>query len=419
MPKLSLLASGLSRREKMFGVITDALIVLAAAIFTGELFEQFGLPSVAGELLSGMIVGPTLLGFVTITSDLRAVSSIALFFIIFHIGLEMKTQMVRRNVLGATVLSLTSFMIPLLLTTVAAVFLLPFNLQANLVVALAISVPSISLISVLVMKSKLIQTHTGQIILSSVTVSNVLAFIILAGLTRSLEATFFIVAETVAFVIGFAWVDWFLNRRPDSFQGFLGKISRLFKREDFPLAFLIISALAISAIFQNIGLSYILGAFFAGLIVHDGLIGEKAFERITKTLSSINRIFFIPIFFGVAGLEVNLINIENGIYAALAIIVALAFAVGVYSTFYISRKSLQCRLNLVPRQVAAILGGRGAIGIVIASVALEGGVLEEVGFSLVVIATLIMSIAVAFAAGNLRKKREAIKGEEYINSCIE
>lgn len=398
----------------MFGVITDALIVLAAAILTGELFEQIGLPSVAGELLSGMIVGPTLFGFIVFTGDIKAVSSIALFFIIFHIGLEMKTQMVRKKFVSATLLSLTSFLVPLLLATMAAVFLLPFSLQANVIVALSISVPSISLISVLVLQFNLLKTSTGQIILSSVTVSDILAFVILAGLTRSFEATLLVVIETAIFVIGFGIVDWVLNRRPDACHGFLCKVSKIFKREDFPFAFLIISALGISVIFQNIGLSYILGAFFAGLIVHDGLIGERSFERISKTLSTINRIFFIPLFFGVAGLEVSLINIGNSIYAGLAAIITIVFFVGIYLTYYVSRKSLQCKLDLVPRQVAAILGGRGAIGIVIASVAFEGEVLDQRGFSLVVIATLIMSLAVPFVTGKFRKQNNILKNKDMI-----
>ncbi|MCW4005174.1 MAG: cation:proton antiporter [Candidatus Bathyarchaeota archaeon] len=385
----------------MFNIITDALIVLAAAIIVGELFEQIGLPSVAGELLSGMIVGPALLGFITVSDEILSVSYIALFFIIFHIGFEMKTQMVRTKIIGATILTLTSFLMPLILTTVAAAFLLPFGLQANLVIALAISVPSISLVSVLVLQFDLLKTDTGQIILSSVTVSDVLAFIILAALTRSIEATLLVLAQTALLILVFASVDWILNSRPQSCERFLGRAVCFFKRADFPFALLIICALGISVIFENIGLSYILGAFFAGLIIHDGLIGKKAFEKISNTLSTVNRIFFIPFFFGVAGLEVILANIELGVYAALALITALAFAAGVYVTYYVSHRSLQFKLNLHPRQVASILGGRGAIGIVIASVAVEGGILTEVGFSLVVVATLVMSLAIPFVTGKL------------------
>ena len=160
--------------------------------------------------------------------------------------------------------------------------------------------------------------------------------------------------------------------------------------------------LLVSVIFQNIGLSYIIGAFFAGLIVHDGLIGQKAHSRITETLAHINRIFFIPLFFGIAGLEVNLWQVGASEYAVLALIIIVAFAAGVYATYYLCKRCLRRSSNLMPRQVAAILGGRGAIGIVIATVAFQGGVLGEAGFSLVIVATLVMSLIIPFLTGDMR-----------------
>jgi Kef-type K+ transport system membrane component KefB len=71
--------------------------VLAAALLVGEIFERFHFPSVVGEILAGMIIGPSVLCLVVANEPLQAVTSIALFFIIFHIGFEMKTQMINRK----------------------------------------------------------------------------------------------------------------------------------------------------------------------------------------------------------------------------------------------------------------------------------------------------------------------------------
>ncbi len=372
----------------------------------GEVFEQARLPSVAGEILSGMIVGPTILGLVATTTEIEAVSSIALFFIVFHIGFEMNTQMVRKKLTGASLLSITSFLVPLVITSLAAIFLLPFGTQMNLIVALAISVPSISIVSVLVLKYDLLSTNTGQLILASVTISDVLAFIILAGVTRPFSATLTIILETLAFVLVFALVDFVLNRKPASFLTVLQKISRYFKREDFSIAFLIIVGLTFSFVFQSIGLSYILGPFFAGLLFHDGLIGRKAFDRVSQTMGTMNKVFFVPLFFGFAGVEVSLLGINASLYAALAIMIIIALGVGIALSYWITRRSLQCKMTLSPRQTAAILGGRGAIGIVIASVALSDGVLNNNGFAMVVLATLITSLVVPFVTGTPRKDHQ-------------
>jgi Kef-type K+ transport system membrane component KefB len=65
-----------------FDIITDILVVLAVAVLVGELFDQVGFPSVAGELLSGLVLGPTVLGIVTQSPRRRAVSEISLFFVV-------------------------------------------------------------------------------------------------------------------------------------------------------------------------------------------------------------------------------------------------------------------------------------------------------------------------------------------------
>ncbi len=109
----------------LFGIITDVLIVLAAALLVGELFEQFHLPSVVGEILSGMLIGPSLLGLVTADDALKAVSSIALFFIIFHIGFEMKTQMIQGKIRIASLFSITSFLVPLALMLLCSFIFFP------------------------------------------------------------------------------------------------------------------------------------------------------------------------------------------------------------------------------------------------------------------------------------------------------
>ncbi|XES77326.1 MAG: cation:proton antiporter [Candidatus Bathyarchaeia archaeon] len=384
-----------------YTIITDVLIVLAAALFVGELFERICLPSVVGEILAGMLIGPSVLGLVTTNDAIQAVSSIALFFIIFHIGFEMRTHMVRGKFLGASLLSITSFLVPLVFMVLAATVFFPFGTTADFIVALAIAVPSISIISVLVLEYNLLRTVTGQIILSSVTISDVLAFVILAGVVRPLRSTLTIILEILIFAGAFISLDYALNRRPEAVRQLLMRASKLFKRQDFSFVFLIIVALSVSVIFQNIGLSYILGSFFAALIVHDGLIGRKAYDRLAQTLSTMNRIFFIPLFFGFAGIEVVLGSIGYFDYVGLAVLVAIALGVGVSLTYYASKKFLLPKMDIVPKQVGGILGGRGAIGIVIATVALSEGTINEAGFSLVILATLIMSLAIPFLTGKI------------------
>src|SRR5580704_1533051 len=138
-----------------FEIILEVLPVLASSILLGEAFEQLRLPSVAGQLLSGMILGPTVIGLIAPDPELQGVASVSLFFIIFMIGLEMNTKTLGKHVSQGTLLTLTSFIIPFVLSLGVGFVVFPFDTITVFIVALAVSVPSISIISVLVMQYKI------------------------------------------------------------------------------------------------------------------------------------------------------------------------------------------------------------------------------------------------------------------------
>ncbi len=286
--------------------IFEVLIILAAAVVAGEVFEQFRMPSVAGELLSGIVLGPTVLGVVSFDTSLQALSTIALFFIIFLIGLEMNTETLRKHVKAALLLAFTSFILPLLLAFGISALGLPFGRTADFVVALSIAVPSISIISVLVVQYEMLEKQAGQVILATVVVADLVAFVLLAAASGPVPSTLSLVGEIAIFIAAFVFVDWILNRKPRALRDALSRIGSWSRREDLAYAVLIVAGLAVASMFQVMGLSFIIGAYFAGLIVHDGLIGRKAFQEVSQTLSRMNRAIFIPFFFGFAGLEASL-----------------------------------------------------------------------------------------------------------------
>lgn len=384
-----------------FEIILAALLVLAAAILVGEAFEQVRLPSVAGELLSGLILGPTLLKLVAPDAQMQGVASIALFFIIFMIGFEMNTKTLSKHVSHAVLLSLSSFIVPLIICMAIGFLVFPFGSISIFIVALAISVPSISIISVLVMQYNMLEEESGTIILASVTITDVVSFIILEAVTGPVVTTITVITETSIFVGAFLVVDWLLNYKPLQVRRALGKLGRLAKREDISYAALILVGLALAAIFQTIGLSYIIGAFFAGLIVHDGLIGRKQFAEISQTFARINGAFFIPFFFGFAGVEADLAASSLRLIPAVSLVLLASLGSGIALSYYTSKKIYGLTLEK-SRQVAVTLGGRGAVGIVIASVALSTNLISDNEYSLIIISTIAASIVVPLLLG--RKK---------------
>ncbi|MGA2664959.1 MAG: cation:proton antiporter [Nitrososphaerales archaeon] len=379
-------------------IIIQVLIVLAAAVLTGEVFAQFRLPSVAGELLSGMILGPTVLGLIGTNDQIQAVSSLALFFVIFLIGFEMNTDSLRKHLRHGIVLSLTAFVIPMFVVFGLVLLLFPFGPVPDLVSSLAIAVPSISIISVLVMQYGLLESEAGGIILASVAVADIVAFILLVAVSSPVTSTVSVIAYTAVFIAAFVAVDVVLSRQPRAFRRLLEKVGAVVRREEMPYAVLIVVGLLVAAIFQAIGLSYILGAFFAGLIVREGLIGKKAFQEVSVTFTRMNQGFFIPLFFGSAGLEADLMPSGYYLIPALAVVVGVTLVLSIATTAYAGRTILKLPPEEA-RRVAVTLGGRGAVGIVIASVALGAGVISGLDYSLVIAATLVISLVVPLLLG--------------------
>jgi Na+:H+ antiporter len=382
-----------------FDIITEVLVVLAVAALVGELFEQLGLPSVAGELLSGLVLGPTVLGVVTTNAQTSAVSEFALFFVVLLIGFEMKTETVRSYLVPSLLVAGTSFILPFAILAVAAALILPFGITGDLLFALAVGVPSISIVSVLVMELDLVNKETGRIILSSVTITDMIAFVVLSGLSGTPGRTLEVVVLLAFFLGAFLLIDWQLNSHPGAFKDLLERGSNATKREDLSFTLLIVGGLLVAVILQGIGVSYILGAFFAGLIIHDGLIGKSAYRKTSETLAKMNRAFFIPVFFGLAGVEASFSASQAALLIPLVALLAVSTVPATLLTFVVARRVMKAKEPGGPRRVAFILTGRGAVGIVIASVALNAGLVSDTVYSLVVIGTVVISLVVPVMAG--------------------
>ncbi|EQB72252.1 MAG: Na+/H+ antiporter related protein [Thermoplasmatales archaeon A-plasma] len=149
---------------------------------------------------------------------------------------------------------------------------------------------------------------------------------------------------------------------------------------------IILSGLIIASIFEIIGITYVLGAFFAGIIISEVVVGRELQGILTRTLSRINDSFFIPIFFAIAGLN-SIFPPRDSVYLMFAL-VAVGIAISVPLDYIYGRTVFE---HISAKTGVGILGGRGAVGIVIATVALSSGIITRGLFSVAVFATLIIS----------------------------
>lgn len=374
-------------------ILYQVLILLAASVVIGEIFRQLGFSSVAGELISGIIVGPSLLGLVTSSQDLSPLAFVSLFFIIYQLGFNAKTEKLKKHVRRGIAITITSFALPFLVVLVISGLVFPFGTTGDFILALAVAVPSISVVSVLVRDAGIEDKESGLVILAGIVIVDVISFILLAAATGEVTNTLKIVLFTLAFITVFLVIDYLINLNLPGTRKFFKRFSSMVKGEEIAYATLIVTGLIVSELFQLMGLVYVLGAFFAALIVHEEVIGVKLFEKVSKTVNSMNKAFFAPFFFGYAGSEVVLG--QSGFFnVTVIILVALLVAgISIFLTYLATARFFPDDPR-ARRQISTIMAGKGSVGIIIGNVALDAGLIAFSVNSLIILATIVGSLLV-------------------------
>ena len=150
--------------------------------------------------------------------------------------------------------------------------------------------------------------------------------------------------------------------------GLRKKVEPFFKKlqtKEAAFGVLLITAIAISLIAQDIGLHFVIGTFFSGLVIYKGRIGRQNFNKVYGTISAITFGFFAPIFFALIGIEFNVQSLVNAIplfSALLGVAIVTKIAAG-----YIGAKIVGFSRE-VSLAIGFLMNGRGMVELVIASI---------------------------------------------------
>ncbi|MCL5802245.1 MAG: cation:proton antiporter [Candidatus Thermoplasmatota archaeon] len=367
-------------------IIIALLGILVFSLILGELFEKFNLPAVAGELISGVILGPAVLNWIQPNGVLTGFSEVSLFFIVLLIGVEVTVDLLRKNTSRGFNLSVTSFIIPVTLMFVVSFYVFHLGILSALALSISIGVPSISIISVLIKQYDLLETVDGQIILASVVLTDIIAFSIISVETDFIRIIY-IVPAIVMFMVLFFILDRYITRNSNYVVRIFERLHARERGEKIIFSSVIISGLLVASIFEFLGVSYILGAFFAGMLISEVMVGKELQGILTRTLNRINEGFFIPIFFSIAGL---LVIIPKESYLLLMLVMSsISIVVGGGLTYFRSGQLLKM---VKRRTTAGILGGRGAVGIIIATIAVRESIINSDMYTIAVVATITISV---------------------------
>ncbi len=382
----------------MLDLIESILILLSLAIGLGEVFTRLDLPEVVGAIMAGIILGPALFGVVAPSTELSTISLLALFFIIIQIGIESSADIFTKNIGYVTVFAIGSFIFPFLIMTAGSVYLFHLPYLESVSMSLSVSIPSISITSVLLVKSGLINTEDGQRLLGGVAMSDVVAFIILVSFHRPITTLIIDTVALGAFVVCLYLLDVYLKVKSEHIARIISIFNQK-EKEGIIFAIVILIGLGVSTLFEFIDVTFVLGAFFSGMIIHQNSVGEQAYGMLKRTFQRINTSFFIPMFFSISGLEVSIITARFLPY--LLFLILITTAIGGFAAYQFSKRFMK---GITPGVSLGIFGGRGAVGIIIASIALSDGFMNGTYYSIAIFATVVMAIVFTYVFEHSMKK---------------
>ena len=308
--------------EVSFFVALLALILVGRLL--GEVINRIGQPSVMGQLLAGILLGPSVLGWLApdfqhwlIASSkeqksmLDAISQVGILLLLLLTGMETDLKLVRKVGTAAISISMTGVAVPfgcgLALGWLLPDSLLPQQgqrLLTALFLGTALSISSIKIVAVVVREMEFSRRNLGQIIVGSAILEDTIGWMIIA-VTFSLAAAGTIdvgsVAQALIGTAVFLLISFTVGRR---FVAFLIRWANDNFESDFPVVtaiLVIMIAMALTTHF--IGVHTVLGAFVAGILIGESPILTK---YIDAQLRGLILAFFMPVFFGIAGLNTDL-----------------------------------------------------------------------------------------------------------------
>lgn len=381
------MVSTLTTHQACYLLVGVAVILLATRL-AGNLAERLRQPRVIGEMAAGILLGPTLfhgaLSTALFPADTRpllsALANLGVAVFMFLVGLELDHRIVRGNSTAALTTSLGAVLMPFGIGFGIAFVLREPNSSMPgfaLYIGTALSITAFPVLARILRDRDLHRTEIGGLALTCAALADLAAWTILAGVVAMLGAAQH--QWRLALVVPYLLVMLFAVRP---------LLRRLARREPSATAIVaVVAGLLLSAACTEwLGLHFIFGAFFFGV-----LMPRTGAELLTRVLhdrvDTFSTTLLLPIFFVMAGLQVNLSGLTVAGLGELALVLAAAI-VGKLGGAY-----LGARLGRRHRRDAAILASlmntRGLTELIVLSLGLQLGIIDGYLYSLLVVMALV------------------------------
>lgn len=374
----------MSSHQTAYLIVDLALIAVLARLF-GRIAERCGQPAVVGEITAGILAGPTVLGGamseqifpLEVRPYLQAFGAVGVVVFMFAAGLDFDRGLLGKGRRTVLTVSTLAYGLPFALGCALALLLLTRHETSSAVgfvlfLGAAMAVTAFPVLARILQDKGLLKGKLGQLALACAALDDLVAWCVLAFVVAVVQTRIdhqWRLLLLLPLIIGLRWVVYPLLKRlrgDEAGESLLVAVS---------------GALTCGAVTEWIGLHYIFGAFLFGIVFPRP--SRAAIEPGIRTMSAV----FLPAFFVVSGLKVDLTGIGRHGLLELVAIVAIAVVgklAGTYLGARIIRLSKRDSMAL-----AAMMNSRGLTELVILSIGLELGVVDPALYSLLVVMAVI------------------------------
>src|SRR5438132_2620588 len=394
--------------EVIFLVQLVALMLVGRLL--GELMNRIGQPSVMGMLLGGILLGPSVLGVVwpdlqhaifpsapEQKAMLDGISQFGILLLLLLTGMETDLKLVRTVGAAALSISVTGVAVPFICGFALGQFmpetLLPHpdqRLLTSLFLGTALSISSIKIVAAIVREMGFTRRNLGQIIVASAICEDSIGWVIIAIIFGLAQAGTIDVVNVIKSILGTAaflfasftvggWIVHFLIRwTNDSFESEFAVITTIL---------VIMGAMALLTHF--IGVHMVLRALVAGVLIGESPILTK---HIDAQLRGLILAFFMPVFFGIAGLSADLTVLRDPTLLLMTVGLIAIASFGKFAGAFIGGEFG----GLTRREAFALACGmnaRGSTEVIVATIGLSMGALTQNLFTMIVTMAVVTTMA--------------------------
>jgi Kef-type K+ transport system membrane component KefB len=402
--------------DSLFHNLTHPLALLLVQIITiilvarcfGWICRKIGQPTVIGEMIAGIVLGPSLVGTLfpeysallfpaASLGNLQFLSQIGLILFMYVVGMELDLSVLKNKAKDAVVISHASIIIPFTLGIILAYFIYkdfaPQGVEFasfGLFLGIAMSITAFPVLARIVQERGLHRTRIGALVITCAAADDITAWCILAAVIAIVKAgsfvsSLYIIGLSIAYVFLMLWVV----------KPFLKRIGDLYGNKDViskpVIAIFFLTLLISSYATEIIGIHALFGAFMAGAIMPENMRFRSLF---IEKVEDVSQVMLLPLFFVFTGLRTQIGLLDDPyLWKVSGLIIAVAF-VGKFAGSAITARFVgqNWRDSFT---IGALMNTRGLMELIVLNIGYDLGVLSTEIFSMMVI----MALATTFMTG--------------------